>query len=79
MQIGEWMIKLRGENWYETAENYCLAGVVVGTFILSIGILSTVISTKGITAVMAMVGALLSFCSTVALIFVWFLKELKGV
>ena len=73
------MIKLKGENRYETMENYCLAGVVVGTFILSIGILSTVISTKGITAVIAMLGALLSFSSTVALIFVWLLKELKGV
>jgi hypothetical protein len=71
--------KLKGQDKYETAENYCMAGVVIGTVILSIGIISTTIQTQGITAVTAMVGALLSFASTVALIFVWVIKEfVKG-
>jgi len=72
-------LKLKGESRYDTVENYCLAGVVIGTVMVSIGILTNVISTQGITAVIAMLGALLSFGSTVVLIFVWLFKELfKG-
>jgi hypothetical protein len=71
--------KLKGEDRYETAENYCLHGIVIGTIMVAIGILTNVISTQGITAIIAMLGALLSFASTVGLIFVWLFKEfLKG-
>lgn len=71
-------VKLKGQDKYETAENYCIAGIVIGTVMVSIGILTNVISTTGITAVTAMLGALLSFASTVALIFVWLINELRG-
>jgi hypothetical protein len=71
--------KLKGEDRYETAENYCLRGIVIGTIMVAVGILTNVISTQGITAIIAMLGALLSFASTVGLIFVWLFKELlKG-
>jgi len=69
-------LKLKGGNRYETAENYCLAGIVLGTVMVSIGILTNLISTQGITAIIAMLGALLSFASTAALIFLWMFKEL---
>ncbi len=71
-------LKLKGENRYDTAENYCLAGIIIGTVMVSIGILTSIISTVGLPAVAAMVGALLSFGSTVGLIFVWVFKELRG-
>ena len=70
--------KLRGENRYETAENYCIAGIVIGTVMVSVGILFSIVITEGISAVTAMLGALLSFGSTVALIFVWMIKEMLG-
>lgn len=71
--------KLKGEDRYETAENYCLNGIVIGTVMVAVGILTNVISTQGITALIAIFGTLLSFASTVGLIFVWLFKELlKG-
>jgi len=70
--------RLKGETKYDTAENYCIAGVILGTVMVSLGILLNIVSTQGITAIIAMLGALLSFASTVVLIFVWLLKEFLG-
>ena len=70
--------KLKGENRFETAENYCIAGAIIGTIVLSVGILFTIVSTKGIIVVATMLGTLLSFCSVVALVFVWLIKDLFG-
>jgi len=70
--------KLKGQTRLETAENCSMAGVVIGVVMLSVGIISTTIQTQGITAVTAMLGAIVSFASTVALIFVWAIKEFKG-
>ncbi len=69
---------LKGKDRYETAENYSIAFIVFGAVMLSLGIGLTIFSTKGIPAIMAMMGALISFLSTVALIFVWLAKELFG-
>jgi len=52
--------------------------LVAGALMLSVGIGLTVISTKGIPAILAMLGSLISFLATVALIFVWLFKELQG-
>ena len=66
---------LKGENRTETLENYSLAGVILGTIIFSIGIGLTIISTKGISVIIMMLGALLSFISSVAVVGVLFFKE----
>ena len=63
---------------YEKLEGYCIAILLIGALMLSAGIGLTIISTKGIPAIMAMLGSLISFLATVALIFVWLFKELQG-
>ncbi len=69
---------LKGEDKFETLENYSIALIVFGAVVLSIGIGLTIITPKGIPAILAMFGSLVSFLATVALIFVWLLKEMSG-
>ncbi|RLF78180.1 hypothetical protein DRN32_06980 [Thermococci archaeon] len=69
---------LKGKNKFETWENVLIFITCLGAFILSTGIGLTAISPKGFPALLAMVGSLISFLSIVALIFLWFLKEIKG-
>jgi len=59
-------------------EGYCILILIVGAIMLSAGIGLTVISTKGIPAILAMLGSLISFLATAALLFVWLFKELQG-
>ena len=68
----------KGKTRYEKIEGYCIMVLVAGALMLSVGIGLTVISTKGIPAILAMLGSLISFLATVALIFVWLFKELQG-
>jgi vacuolar-type H+-ATPase subunit I/STV1 len=68
---------LKGKDKLETAENFSIAFIVIGAGILSLGIGLTVITPKGIPAILAMLGAFISFVSTVALIFVWLIKEFR--
>ena len=65
-------------NRYEKMEGYCIVILLIGALMLSAGIGLTTISTKGIPAIMAMLGSLISFLATVALIFVWLFKEFQG-
>jgi len=73
-----WKEKLRGKDKYETAENYSIAGIAVGVVLISIGFLLTTFYLKGIPVILLMIGSFLSFIFTVAIVFVWLLKELKG-
>jgi len=66
---------LKGSNKYETAENYAFAGVLVGALFLSSGIGLSAVSTKGMPAILAMLGSLIAFLSTVILIFVWIIRD----
>jgi len=68
----------KGKSRYEKIEGYCIVILIFGVLMLSAGIGLTAISTKGIPAIMAMLGSLISFLATVALIFVWLFKELQG-
>ncbi len=70
--------KIRGASRLETAENVCIAFIIAGAVVLSIGIGSTAITTKGITAITAMMGAVITFASTVAWLFTWLAKEFVG-
>jgi len=69
---------LKGENKYETAENYSMLVLIIGSVMLALGILLNVVSTVGISAILCMFGALIAFIGTVSLIFVWLLKEFFG-
>lgn len=69
---------LKSKNKYEKAEWYCILSLIVGALILSLGIGLTILNPKGISAILAMFGSLISFLATVALIFVWLIKELKS-
>ncbi|MFN6991701.1 MAG: hypothetical protein ACK4MM_03145 [Fervidobacterium sp.] len=66
---------LKSKNKFERAEGYAIIAMLGGAIILSLGIGLTIVSTKGISAVLAMSGALISFLATVALIGVWLVKE----
>ena len=70
--------KLKGKDKYETLENCSILFIVIGAIMLSSGIGLTVISPKGFPAILAMLGSLIAFLATVALIFVWLAKELFG-
>ncbi len=70
--------KLKGENRLETIENYSISGVVFGALMFSVGIGSTVITPKGIPTIISMLGALVSFISTVLFIFTLLIKDSLG-
>ncbi len=70
--------KLKGKDKYETVENYSIAAILIGGLILSSGIALTAITTKGIPAILAMLGSLISFLATVVLVFSWLVKEFKS-
>lgn len=67
--------KLKGKDKIETVENYCILFIFLGAIMLSLGIGFTVISTKGMPVIFAMLGALVSFLSTVGLVFTWVAKD----
>ena len=66
---------LKGSDKYETVENCSLFGVLMGSLILSAGIGLAALNTQGISAILAMIGSLIAFLSTVFLIIVWIVKD----
>lgn len=69
---------LKSENKYERVEGYCILVLVVGALMLSTGIGLTVLNPKGISAIIAMLGSLIAFLATIALIMTWLVQELFG-
>ena len=69
---------LKGKNKYETWENYSILSIFIGVVLLSSGMGLSILTPKGLPAILAMMGGLLSFVSTVALLAVWLIKEFKG-
>ncbi len=63
---------------YSKIEAYCIYGLLGGAFMLSLGIALNIFGTKGISPILAMYGSLISFLSTIALVIVWLLEEIKG-
>ena len=74
----QFKINLKGSTKLETYENYAILVVVIGAAFLSLGIGLSAVSPAGIAAVLAMGGGVITFLATIALIFVWILKETKG-
>ena len=73
------LTKLKGKDKFETLENYSIAFILLGGLILSSGMgLVSVLSTKGIPAILAMLGSLIAFLATAALIIIWLIKEFKS-
>lgn len=69
---------IRKKDRYEKMEGYSILFLIVGALILSLGIGLSALNPKGLSAVLAMLGALTSFLATVSLIFVWLLQELTS-
>jgi len=69
---------LKSKNKFERAEGFCIISLIVGSLVMSSGIGLTIITPKGIPAIMAMLGALIAFLATVGLIFTWLLQEMFG-
>ena len=68
----------RGKDRFETVENYAISGVVVGAIIFSLGIGLAAFDPVGVPTILAMLGAVISFVSSVALVFSWLAKDLFG-
>jgi len=69
---------LKSENNFEKMEGYCILVLIVGTVMLSAGIGLTILDPKGVSAITAMLGSLISFLATVGLIMTWLIQELFG-
>jgi hypothetical protein len=76
--VGTWIGKLKGKDRFETLENYSILFIFVGAIILSAGIGLNILNPKGLSAILSMFGSLIAFISTIALIFIWVLKEFKS-
>jgi len=66
---------LKSKNNVERVEGYIILSLLASSLLLSAGIGLSAVSGKGLAAAMAMLGALLSFLSAVALIMVWVWKD----
>ena len=71
------LLKFKGKNKLETAENYSILSIFIGARLLSIGIGLNIVSTKGLSAILAMLGAVVSFVSIVSLIVIWLIREFE--
>ncbi len=69
---------LKSGNKYEKTEGYCIVVLLFGSIMLSAGMGLAAINPKGISAILAMLGSLIAFLATVALIFTWLAQELFG-
>ena len=68
--------KLKGRDRFETWENFCILFLVVGVACLGVGIGFTILTPVGLPAILAMLGALISFVAVVALVLGWLAREL---
>jgi predicted membrane channel-forming protein YqfA (hemolysin III family) len=69
---------LKSKKKLEKMEGYSILFLIAGSMIMSSGIGLTTLSTKGIPAIMAMLGALIAFLATISLIFAWLFQEMFG-
>ncbi|MFH8121008.1 MAG: hypothetical protein QXX07_02710 [Candidatus Aenigmatarchaeota archaeon] len=69
-----WKEKIKGKSRIETAENVSILLIFLGAIFFSLGVGLTIVSPQGLPAILAMIGASLSFLSTVVLILIWVFK-----
>lgn len=69
------ILKLKSKDGLERSEGFCILFIFIGAITLSLGIGLSILNPKGISAIIAMLGSVLAFLSTLALIIVWLVKE----
>ena len=69
------MLNLKSKKKIDRVEGFCIIFLLAGSLILSLGIVLSILNSKGISAILAMFGSLVAFISTVALVLVWFVKD----
>jgi len=72
------VFEINSKDKLERAEGYCILSIFVGAVFLSLGIGLSILNTKGISAILAMLGSVLAFLSTIGLIIVWLMKEWRS-
>jgi len=70
--------RIKGKNKSETLENLSLLGVILGAVVFSAGVGLTVVSTEGVSVVITMMGAMLSFISSMLVVGILFVREVLG-
>jgi hypothetical protein len=68
---------MKGKSRSDTLENFTILFIVIGTVILSFGIGLSVF-TETTSMVVSVLGAWVAFLSTVFLILIWVIKELRS-
>ena len=76
--LGIWKGNLKGNDRFETFENYSILFIALGALMITLGIGLTVVATKGFPVILTMIGSLLAFISTIALIATWLAREFLG-
>lgn len=71
-------LPIRGKDKFETVQNLTYILIIIGAFVFSIGVGLTIMTPKGLSVAIAMIGSFTLFISTVVLIFTWLAKELFG-
>ncbi len=68
---------IKGEKpgFGELAEEILIGALILGALLLTTGIVLSAVAPKGLAALLAMSGALLSFLSLVFMVILWFGKE----
>ena len=69
------VFKLNSKNRLEKLEGFCILFIFIGAITLSLGIGLSILNPKGISAIIAMLGSVIAFLATLALIITWLLKE----
>jgi type III secretory pathway component EscU len=65
---------MHGHGRRETVERYVILGIVFGVILAGVGTMMTALGTKGISAILAMVGSFITFVFTVILVFYWLFR-----
>ncbi|MBI4894330.1 MAG: hypothetical protein HY833_01190 [Candidatus Aenigmarchaeota archaeon] len=66
---------LHGHGRHEAIERYIILGIIMGVVLAGIGTAATVLDTKGVPAILAMVGSFITFIFTVILVFYWLVRR----
>jgi vacuolar-type H+-ATPase subunit I/STV1 len=72
------ILELDSKDKLKKAEGYSILSLFIGAATLSLGIGLSILNTKGIPAILAMLGSLWAFLSTIGLIIVWLMKEWRS-
>lgn len=69
------VFKLKSKDKLERSEGFCILFIFIGAFTAALGIGLSILNTKGISAILAMLGSTFAFLSTLTLIIIWLIKE----